>query len=59
MFDAYLVDLLAQKEFFIISGPTVGAVLGWTAQHAWGYGYWAPYLLDLQVTIHNLSFKKL
>merc|ERR1711976_142148 len=30
------------------TGPTVGAVLGWTAQHAWGYGYWAPYLLDLQ-----------
>jgi len=30
------------------SGPTLGSSLGFAAQHAWGYGYWAPFLLDLQ-----------
>jgi len=30
------------------SGPTLGSSLGFAAQHSWGYGYWAPFLLDLQ-----------
>jgi len=30
------------------NGPTVGSTLGWLAQHSWGYGYWGPFLLDLQ-----------
>jgi len=30
------------------SGPTTGVVLGWLAQHSWGYGYWGPFLLDFE-----------
>ena len=30
-------------------GPTTGVVLGWLAQHSWGYGYWGPFLLDFEV----------
>jgi len=31
-----------------VSSPTVGVVLGWLAQHTWGYGYWGPFLLDFE-----------
>ena len=37
----------------LTTGPVVttqAAVLGWLAQHSWGYGYWGPFLLDLQDT---------
>jgi len=33
-----------------ISSPQPATVLGWLAQHSWGYGYWGPFLLDLQDT---------
>jgi len=33
-----------------ISNPQPATVLGWLAQHSWGYGYWAPFLLDLEET---------
>jgi len=33
-----------------ISSPQPSTVIGWLAQHSWGYGYWAPFLLDLQDT---------
>ena len=29
----------------------MGVVLGWLAQHTWGYGYWGPFLLDFEVKI--------
>ena len=29
---------------------TPATTLGFFAQHTWGYGYWGPYLLDLQDT---------
>ena len=30
------------------SSLDLGTVLGWLAQHTWGYGYWGPFLLDLE-----------
>ena len=32
------------------ASTTQAALLGWLAQHSWGYGYWGPFLLDLQDT---------
>lgn len=30
------------------TSPTTAVVLGWLAQHTWGYGYWGPFLLDFE-----------
>ena len=32
------------------ASTTQAALLGWLAQHSWGYGYWGPFLLDLKDT---------
>ena len=38
------------------SGPTTGVILGWLAQHTWGYGYWGPFLLDFEVGLAGMFY---